>query len=109
MKATLSMPRIFVKTLINAFLVIPILCFAQNAQVSSYIDSADPVVQGSSLSYVATVANSDISVDASNVVLTMSVPTGSTYVAATYGPLNASCGAPAAGIVTWGWLQLPGV
>ena len=68
-----------------------------SADLSVYqFDSADPVATGGSVTYTVTVGNGG-PLDATNVTMTDSLPTGSTFVSAT--PTIGTCG-EAAGIVT---------
>ncbi len=72
---------------------------APSADLSIYqFDSADPVGTGDSVTYTVTVGNGG-PLDATNVTMTDTLPTGSTFVSAT--PTSGSCG-EAAGIVTCG-------
>lgn len=74
--------------------------FAQNAQISSYAESSDPVIQGAQYSYTALVANGSITTAATGVAVSLTIPTGTTFVSATYGPGNTACGAPSGNTVT---------
>ena len=56
--------------------------WAADPQISSFIDNPDPVPAGGNVTYTATVRNSALD-DAANVVITVPVPTGSTFVSAT--------------------------
>ena len=73
---------------------------AQNVQVSSYTESDDPVVQGAQYSYTALIANGDLSNPATGVVVTLTIPSGTTFVSATYGPGSTACSAPVSGSVS---------
>lgn len=67
---------------------------AQNVQVSSYTESDDPVIQGAQYSYTALVANGDLANPATGVVVTLTIPSGTTFVSASYGPGSTACAAP---------------
>jgi len=73
---------------------------AQNVQVSSYTESADPVVQGAQYSYTALIANGDLATAATGVVVNLTIPSGTTFVSATYGPSATACAAPVGATVS---------
>ena len=73
------------------------VCQAQEAQVSAYNASTNTPTAGAAYTYIALIGNSDASVASANVVLTMTVPAGTTFVSAAIG--QGSCALPSAGAV----------
>ncbi len=69
-------------------LLVPALAFAADPQITSFIDTPDPVPAGGLYDYILRVDNNQADA-ATNAVLTLTVPAGATFVSAT--PAAANC------------------
>ena len=79
------------------FALLPLGAWAADPQITSMTDTPDPATAGGLYTYAVGIDNTDAG-DATNTVLTLSVPSGATFVSAS--PANANCVATSATLVT---------
>ena len=77
--------------------LLPMGAWAADPQITSLTDTPDPATAGGLYTYAIGIDNTDAS-DATNTVVTLSVPAGATFVSAS--PTNANCVATSATLVT---------
>ena len=77
--------------------LLPMGAWAADPQITSMTDTPDPATAGGLYTYAIGIDNTDAS-DATNTVVTLSVPAGATFVSAS--PPNANCVATSATLVT---------
>ena len=95
MRGTRSVVR---RRLAGALLaLLPMGAWAADPQITSMTDTPDPATAGGLYTYAVGIDNTDAG-DATNTVLTLSVPSGATFVSAS--PTNANCVATSATLVT---------
>ena len=85
--------------------LLPVGAWAADPQITSMTDNPDPATAGGLYTYAVGIDNTDASA-ATNTVLTVSVPSGATFVSAA--PANANCVATSATLVTCDIGALPG-
>ena len=95
MRGTRSVVRRRLATALLALL--PMGAWAADPQITSMTDTPDPATAGGLYTYAVGIDNTDAG-DATNTVLTVSVPSGATFVSAS--PPNANCVATSATLVT---------
>ena len=95
MRGTRSVVRRRLATALLALL--PMGAWAADPQITSMTDTPDPATAGGLYTYAVGIDNTDAG-DATNTVLTLSVPSGATFVSAS--PPNANCVATSATLVT---------
>jgi uncharacterized repeat protein (TIGR01451 family) len=79
------------------FALLPLGAWAADPQITSMSDTPDPATAGGLYTYAIGIDNTDTG-DATNTVVTLSVPSGATFVSAS--PTNANCVATSATLVT---------